>query len=333
MKTKPFSPVPGLAENTYVYVFNYAGSEIDFVADKAAYLAELDKHFAGSSAYTGMKENGIAVTGTAVAGVDLTVGSSGNNATIAIGAGAVVTTAMQYGSESAKKIIPIVLYKGSAVPFSDYVLIDEATSKITLKNSVINVPYSTTSAVDYIIYWSDHLSGYLVSIEAPNISLPIESSSFSAVGHSEPVIKITKRGEPEATGSLTVMEHMTAFMDSTNALLNVPGEELLYRIYGPDWTTPSNAGYTQSLWNTLKAPTRPFGIAILTVTGNPFDGGSTAYQNKLWGTMNFIYHCKVTSIGPKQNISNDSTDPILRTVEFTCAWPDQNAQTSILCGV
>jgi len=328
MKPKPYSMVPGLAENVFVYVFNYAGSDTDFDADKAAYKAELEKHF--PIAISNMPSYGLGITGSG--GLTATVGAS--NTTVALdGLGVCDASSMKYG-DSVGKPMPVCLYKGTAVPYSDYEYtgwVDGSGTETEPQIELIDKnTYNSNDSDDYVVYWSDHLSGNLVSIEAPNISLPYESSSYGAVGHGDPVIKTTKAGEADASGSITVIEHMTAFIMKTSGVAktvpeNVVGEELLWRIFGGDWT--ANMGYTAAMGNTLKRPTKPFGICIVQLSGENLESGTTG---KLWGKLQFIYHCKLTSIGPSQNISNDTTDPILRTVEFECQYPDSNGETSIL---
>jgi hypothetical protein len=238
---------------------------------------------------------------------------------------------MRYGSSAVDTPMPVVLYKGTAVPYSDMMNSELSSSPAEVGLIDKTSPYDSADEDDYVLYWSDHISGSLVSIEAPNISLPYESSSYGAVGHGDPVIKTTKAGEADASGSITVIEHMTAFIMSAAGPTpktvpeNVVGEELLWRVYGSDWT--ANMGYTAAMGNTLKRPTKPFGICIVQLSGENLENGTSG---KLWGVLQFIYHCKLTSIGPKQNISNDTTDPILRTVEFECQYPDSNGETSIL---
>jgi hypothetical protein len=312
MKPKPFSMRAGLAENTFVYIFNYAGDETSFDTDKTAYIAELEKHLMINNTLS-FPQYGIGVTGS----TDLTVTQPSSDTIITEGT---VTTGLNI-------TYPIVIYKGVAVPYSAVeTAYDPATGIIELTGTDY-----TTDSDDYVIHYSDHLLGDLVSIDAPNVGLPLESNSFNAVGHDDPVLKVTKRGDADASGSLSVIEHMTSLMESGGTTpLNNPGEDLLTRIYGSEWTQGSNGIYdSPATWNTLKAPTNPFGVAILVWTGQPLTGGSIA--GEVWGNLHFIYHCRLTNISAPQNITGDSTDPILRNIEFECQFPDSNQQITIYC--
>lgn len=315
MKPKPYSMRTGLAENTFVYAFNYVGDEVDFDVDKAAFKAELEDHLLINSTLA-VPQYGIGVTGA----TDLTV--------TAPAADTLITLTGTIDMSVSDVTYPLCIYKGVAVPYSAWkaaVGFAPATSVLTLTGTSY-----TLDSDDYVMYYSDHLMGDLVSVDAPNVSMPLESNSFNAVGHDDPVVKVTKRGDPDASGSLSVIEHMTAFLiDAATVPMNKPGEDLLARIYGSEWTTGSNAIYdADTTWNTVKAPTNPFGIAILTTTGLPLTGGSLG-AGHVWANLHLIYHCRLTNVSSPQNITGDSTDPILRNIEFECQFPDSNQQMTI----
>jgi hypothetical protein len=153
--------------------------------------------------------------------------------------------------------------------------------------------------------------GTLVSAEVGGVTLPIESSSFKAVGHVEPVVFVSRRGDAEGTGSIQVIMSLTSILFSGGSSpQNFAGEELYKRIYGANWAY-SNQGF--ALRNKLDFNTLPFGIAVLMHSGLPLVSGAA---NKVWGNLLCIYHCQLTSIGAPANVSADTTDPILINVEF-----------------
>lgn len=313
MKPKPFSMRSGLAENTFVYVFNYAGDETNFDTDKTAYIAELEKHLMINDTLS-FPQYGIGVTGT-----DLTITAPVSDT--------VITETAGTDTSGLSIVYPIVIYKGVAVPYS---AVETAYAPATGVMELTGTDYTIISN-DYVIHYSDHLLGNLVSIDAPNVGMPLESNSFNAVGHDDPVVKVTKRGDTDASGSLSVIEHMTSLMEAAATTpLNMPGEDLLARVYGTQWTQGSNTIYNApATWNTIAPPTNPFGVAILNWTGLPLTGGSIA--GEVWGNLHFIYHCRLTNVSAPQNITGDSTDPILRNIDFECQFPDSNQQITIYC--
>lgn len=314
MKPKPFSMVSSLAENTRVYLFNYAGDETDFATDKAAFRTELEKHIPIAIS-GGFRQNGIHLTGSG----DITVTDVTTKKNIVPAAGGVDLTGTNI-------LTPVVLYKGVAVPYSDFESVTLSTSVILLK-ATTSTTYPSNDSDDWIVYYDDPLSGYLTTIEAPTINLPLEQNSFNAVGHDDPVIKVTKRGDPDASGSLTVLESLSAHIfDGQTApeASSAPGEDLLSRVYGSAWTVGTNTIYADDTFNNLGAPAQPFGIAVFRFSGTALTGGGQA--GKVWAAVTHIYHCRLTSITPPQNVTGDSTDPVLRGIEFECQYPDQNQE-------
>jgi hypothetical protein len=316
MKPKPFSLIPALAENTYVYLFQYVGDDNDFETDKTAFNTELEKHFLANTTL-GMPEKGLDVTGA----TNLTVTDAAGKRVIALASAKDITaSSVDY---------PLVLYKGVAVPYSDFdggvTPWAKGTCTLTLKAGT-TAKYPSETETDWQIFYSDHLLGTLVSLDAGDVSLPLESNAFNAVGHLDPVIRTTRRTDPESNGSITVMESMTSFLfDSLTAPENTPGEDLLARVYGSEWTP--GAGY--DVRNKLKSPTNPFGIAVVQLSGKALAGDAAG---NVWGNVLFVYHCRLTQVGAPQNIQNDATDPILRSVEFDTRYPDDVEQTTIYTG-
>jgi hypothetical protein len=293
---KPFTLVPALNTNTLVYVFSYAGNASDFAADRTAFYVELAKHLLYNP---GITEYGIGCTGT-----DLTIGASTTSRTIALAAG-VIGTDVKY---------PVVLYKGTPIPFSDFLTVQSATPQITLRLTTVTL-YPSTTNTDYKVFFTDPVLGIVTNVEAGGVSLPLESNEFKALGHEEPVIKTVTRGDPEGTGSISVVSNMTSVLfDSSTVPKNNAGEDLLARIYGSEWT--ANAGIGTP--NILNFPTNPFGITILKMSGlRKGDAGNTG---KIFLRYRHIYHCMVTNIGAPQNLDNDSTDPVIWTVEYTSKY-------------
>ena len=297
MDKKPYPMIPAKNDNTYLYIFSYSGDEEDFDVDKAAFDAELKTHFQYANTVA-IPENGIGLTGS-----DLTIGASTTSRTIAC---ATATSVLHANCVK----YPIVLYKGNPIPFSDFLTSVSALGLITLA-LLTTTKYPSTTATDYKVYWSDHVMGTLVSAEVGGVTLPIESSSFKAVGHVEPVVFVSRRGDAEGTGSIQVIMSLTSILFSGGTSpQNFAGEELYKRIYGANWAY-SNQGF--ALRNRLDFNTLPFGIAVLMHSGLPLVSG---VANKVWGNLLCIYHCQLTSIGAPANVSADTTDPILINVEF-----------------
>lgn len=308
MQKKPYSMIPALADRTYLYLFNYAGDPDDFDLDQGAFDTELAKHAClGNSC----AENGIGLTGT-----DLTVTDATTYYTIE------TSTATTFDASQVK--CPIVFFKGKAIPYSHY----NGASPPSTTNGLITLTTATYAdytdvETDYVVYYSDHLTAYLISAEVGGVTLPIDTNSFNAVGHEEPVYVVTKRGTADGTGSVNVIMDLTAhLMDTLTAPVNWPGEELQKRIYGSDWTV--QAGWDAR--NPLQAPTQPFGIALLKHSGKSYG----AAQGNVWAVLTCVYHCELTTVSPLGNVSNDSTDPVSLSIDFTTKYPDKTDQAVIL---
>lgn len=309
MQKKPYSMIPALADRTLVYLFNYAGDPDDFDADKAAFDTELKLHL---SVGNSCAENGIAVTGT-----DLSCVLNVTKQEVKL-ASATTMTAAQVKH-------PLIFFKGKAVPYShfdDTVPPSTVDGLVTLTAAATSAGGYTVDETDYVVYWSDHLSGYLISADVGGVTLPIDSNSFNAVGHEEPVYRVFKRGTAEGTGSLSVVMDLTAHVfGAATAPANWPGEELQKRIYGSEWTT--GGGWDGR--NPLMAPTNPFGVAVLKLSGKQLSSA----EGHVWGVLTCIYHCELTTVSSPQNVSNDSTDPIALNVDFTSRFPDMTDQAAI----
>lgn len=310
MQKKPYSMIPALADRTYVYLFNYAGDPDDFDADKTAFDTELTEHLAVDVTAA---QNGIAVTGT-----DLSVLIPTTELEIEMD---VATT---FKSPHVKH--PIIIYKGKAIPYSHFkgaALPSTTNGKVTLTAAATTAGAYSVDETDYEVYWSDHLAGYLISAEVGGVTLPLDTNSFNAVGHEEPVYRIFKRGTAEGTGSINVVMDLTAHVfDTLTTPANWPGEELQKRIYGSEWT--AQAGWDGR--NPMIAPTNPFGIAVLKHSGKQLDSAA----GHVWGVLTCVYHCMLTAVSPLANVTNDSTEPIALSVDFTTRFPDMTDQAVIL---
>ena len=300
MKARPYSMIPALASRTYVYVFSYDGDEDDYAADKVAFDLELAKHIPFSA---GCAQNGIEVQGA-----DLDISDVGGVQTIKLASTATLPAAVCKH--------PVILHNGVAIPYSDFTL-----PIVLLDGAITLVAASTTTYPDngtHKVYYSDHLSGYLVSAEVGGVSLPIDINSFNAVGHEEPVYRVIKRGDADGTGSINVVNDLTAHMffgETTPE--NDPGEELFKRIYGSEWTS----GSAWDSRNAFRPPTKPFGVAVLQHSGKQYEGETLA--GHVWAQLLCVYHCMLTDIGAPQNITNDATDPIQQSVDFQSRYPDR----------
>jgi hypothetical protein len=99
-------------------------------------------------------------------------------------------------------------------------------------------------------------------------------------------------------------------------IYNLGPEDIFKRIYGADWT--ANIGF--NFRNRLNAPSKPFGICLLILSGKPLASGPAS---DVWGTMYCQQHCELVAIGNPQNVTNDATDPVTVSVEFTAKYaPD-----------
>lgn len=311
MEKRPFTVLPAKSDNTYLYLFSYEGDETDFVADKAAYETALKLHFMIDQPVA-VEENGLGVGGDTERAAQLTISFVATARTIALAAGALPATG--------EVAYPVCFYKGEAIPFSDYATITPATGLITLIADTVT-KYPSVLGSDYQVYYSDHVNGILVSADVGGLSLPIESTSYKAVGHVEPVVEVERRGDAEGTGTISVITALQSIMfDSGTVPLNAAGEELFARIYGTDWT--ANAGW--SARQKLNFNSKPFGICIVMLSGKSLTGGDAGH---IWGRIVCIYHCQLTSISSPQNVTNDTTDPILQNVEFRAKYPNPEFTT------
>lgn len=313
MQPKPYSMIPALIDNTYMYVFNYSGNANDFSLDQTAFNTEAEKHFAVNCS---CEENGLGLTGS-----DLFVTAAATKRTINIAS----TPTMP--ADTVKH--PIVLYKGEPIPFSDF---DAATPPSTVSGLITlkagsETTYPSTTLTDYVVYYSDHLNGILIGGSVGNVSLPLESSSFNVIGHVDPIYKVERAGEPEANGNIQVVTSLTSFLfggaTPDTAPRNYPGEEILKRIYGSEWV----AGAGWSARNAMRRPTNPFGIVIIQHSGLSL-GDS---QGLTWAKVTCVYHCRLTGISEIQNMSNDATSPQALQVEFNSRFPDKTDAAVIYC--
>lgn len=296
----PFPLTPVLNEKTLLYLFNYAGND-DQAIDFALYQAELSKHFLYNQG-TPVAEYGIKATGT-----QLTISAAATARTIQLaGAGEDITTeCAQY---------PVVKYKGDPIPFSDYDTVATAQGLITLKAGTTST-YTSTTATDYVVYYTDPVLGIVTSAEIGGVSLPIETSEFNTIGQSEPAISTRKRGDVESQGSLTVLANTSSILfDGSSTPANNPGEEIEARIYGSDWVTGSGI----SSANRVGVPTNPFGVALLMFSGEPKDLGATT--GRVWLKFILMQHCELLNINAPENVDASSTDPVLQTIEFQCRF-------------
>jgi hypothetical protein len=306
IEKRPFPIIPGKSDNTFLYLFSYSGDKEDFAADKLAYDTELKKHFMIDQT-TPVPENGIGVTGT-----DLTIAAVTTQRTIAL------TT----GDITAEIKHPVVMYKGEPIPFSDYESVAPTAGLITLIAGTDTI-YDSVIETDYVVYYTDHVLGLLVSADVGGITLPIESNAFKAIGHVEPVVEVQRRGDAEQTGTISVITSLSSILfNSQTTPENFAGEELFARIYGGDWSP--NAGFAGR--QRLNFNNDPFGICVLMVSGKALDSGDAG---DIWARMLFIYHCELTSISSPQNLTNDTTDPILQNVEFRAKYPVPEFATTL----
>jgi hypothetical protein len=298
MEKRPFPIIPAKSDNTYLYIFSYAGDAEDQAADKTAFDTELKKHFMIDQT-TPVPDNGIGVTGT-----DLTISVDTTKRTIALASGN-ITAEVKH---------PVVLYKGEPIPFSDYETVATSAGLITLKAGTATT-YPSTTDTDYVVFYTDHVLGILASADVGGVTLPIESNAFKAIGHVEPVVEVQRRGDAEQTGTLSVITSLSAIkFDGAGAPENFAGEELFARVYGSDWT--ANGGFSSR--NALNFANNPFGICVAMLSGKPLASGEA---NDIWARLLFIYHCELTGISSPQNLTNDTTDPILQNIEFRAKYP------------
>jgi hypothetical protein len=248
---------------------------------------------------TPVPANGIAVTGS----TDL----------LCTDVGGVLSIELTSGDITAEIKHPVVFFQGEPIPYSEYASVATTNGKITL-GAGSTAKYSTDED-DFVVYYTDHVLGILVSADVGGVSLPIESNAYKAVGHVEPVIEVSRRGDAEQTGNISVITALTSILFSgSTSPENFAGEELLARIYGSNWT--SHGGFNSR--NKLNFNTKPFGIAILMHSGKDLAAGDPYH---IWGRMRFCYHCELTNISSPQNVTNDTTDPILQNVEFRAKYP------------
>lgn len=297
MEKRPYPIIPAKSDNVFLYIFPYDGDDSDFTADKIAYNTELKKRFM-IDLTTPMEENGLGLTGSN----DLLCSAPG---------GGVLRIQNVSGATAGANVeFPIVFYKGEPIPESEIVQFVKAGCVIDIYDGIAK--YGTTEE-DFIVYISGHIWGILVSADVGGVTLPIESTSYKAVGHTEAVVSVTKRGDTESTGTISVITSLTSLIYyGLTAPVNLgAGSELFYKAYGSDWKPATSASFSNR--NKLTFNTKPIGICLVEVTGKRLNDVA---QGHLWGRITCIYNCDVTSISSPQNITNDAGDPILQNIEY-----------------
>ena len=319
MKAKPYSQIPALASRTQIGIHCYPLSGGD-PEDVSAHKAGWETNFPARSCVGGT----IDLYGFELTGADLVIDiDTGRRKIIPVNAGP--------GALSSSYGLPTLYHKGKAVPVShlDWYSSSDGSFLIT----VAQTPNYSTAAADYVVWYGDWLRAFVMSASIGGVDLPFESTALKGVGIDEDVYKTTKRGEVSATGTFTVVFDLTTQMQDGDVLSsNAAASEIFTRWHNLD------KRFYQNAWDERELIINSFlddradeslqrtSVSVLNRSGKRLD--DTIGQ--LWGVLTTMYDCRITGMDNYANISNDATDPIALTLNFTTRFPEDVNQVTIL---
>lgn len=320
MKKKPYSMIPALAQRTQLGIHTYVLSGGQGVEDYNSHKDGWDIIFPARSCLGGTVD----LYGFELTGTDLTVGIDTGRRTIEPSGSNPVATAQDYGMHS-------LYYKGKAVPFSHF---ESYTTTGKWFITVAETANYSADAADYVAWYGDWLRAYVMSAEVGGVDLPIEKSGFNGLGIDEEVYQTVKRGDMSASGAFTVAFDLTTqLIDSDTTPNNAAAAEIFSRWYKVD------KGYYHTAWDDRKTIIDDYlddrkglatpyyaSVSLLNRSGKRLD----AAQGQVWGVLTTLLDCRITSMDNYANITNDATDPVAFTVNFTTNFPDYVNQVTIL---
>lgn len=299
MEKKPFDLEIIEAPDVHLIVASYAEDK-DEVLDLANADAALDARFLVKDTQWSGYNGGYRET-SATGGIVTTVLATGV---------ITITMADTWEASGQKRILPLVYYKGSPVPYvggsgvNGITEWDGVTAK-TIKIDNTGSRYSATAA-DYEVTLLGDLPGQLEGVNAGGVSLPYTTTQLKSLGYRQPVsTKITEDGEA-VTGDFIFHEVINMFKNGST-VWNKPGEDVEAAIFGSQWVTGQA--------NKLTYQSNPFAMSIIEFGQNPLV--STAKAGKVFAVETRIYHCKLNNIPNPVNRSGGSTENVRKQYDFT----------------
>lgn len=320
MKAKPYSQIPALASRTQVGIHAYSLSGGLGADDFESHKAGWDITFPARSCLGGSVD----LYGFELTGSDLTIDLPASKRRIG-------PSGANPSSLHAAHGLAALYYKGKAVPYSHLDYYTSSNGDFTI--TIAATPNYGATATDYVAWYGDWLKAFVMSASIGGVDMPLDTSSFKGVGIDEDVYKVVSRGDLASNGSLTVAFDLTAQIQDGDVLSwNAAASEIFTRWYNVD------KRYFQSAWDDRKLiidqylDDRPgsspqyASVSVLNRTGKRLDDT----QGQLWGVLTTMFDCRITGMENYGNISNDSTDPISITLNFTTKFADRVNQVSIL---
>lgn len=300
MEKRPMELAALEQQHQHLVIASYT-ADIDPALDKIAADAALNLKILVTDTEWAAKNGGIRET-------------SGTGGIASIGAGPPILLTMADLWEAAgptKRIIPIVRFKGEAIPFvgtggvNGITTWDGLTAAKTITIDNTGGKYSTT-ITDYEVTLLGDLPGFLQALNAGGVSLPYTLTKNKSLGYRDPTFtKIVNDGE-EATGDFTFYEVVNAIKQGAG-IFNKPGEDVEAALFGSDWTAGAQ--------NRMTYQTNPFALSILQFTGNKLHDATKA--GAVFAIEQRLYAGRVSNIPNPQNKAGDATNPILKQFDFT----------------
>lgn len=301
MEKRPFDLAVLQQEHVHLIIASYDG-DVDGVIDRVNADAELDKKILITNADYEDANGGYRET-------------SGSTGIASVGAvGAVITITMLGAWEAAgptKKILPIVYYKGQAVPIVGTGGVNGITGwngLVAGKTIVVDNTagkYGTT-ITDWEVTLMGDIVGQLESIDAGGVSLPYTTNNFRSLGYREPTAVQTIQEGKQVTGSFTFWEAVNMFKNGAT-VHNTPGEDVEAAIFGSQWSAGAQ--------NEITYNQKPFAISILEFTGTALN--SATKIGSVFAVEQRIYGCTLNNIPNPANRGQGSTEPIKKQFDFT----------------
>jgi len=309
MKDKPYESQGFEAEDTILVIAPYTGDDNETI-DKAAADAALASQILFDDANWKEFNGGIAET-EATGGITSVVEDLGI-ITITMGAA-------WEAADDADVIMPIVLYKGKAIPYEHYYDVKSTTSHtIKIDNGATggNGIYSDTAS-DYVVYLCGSLLGKVKSAPAPEVSLPLTVTKTKVIGHQNPVRTTQKREGKDTTGRVTFLYDNKMIYHAgggvADHVMNSPGEDVWKKLFGADWQNSPN-------WNDLDYNDKVFAVSIIKWSGKSAATDSDVAIGKVFAEEIRMYHCQLTNLPADANIEGGSAEPITFDIEFNAKY-------------
>ena len=304
MKDKPWE-VQGLeAQDTFLVIAPYTSSDNETLdksaADAALALKILFDETNWKNFNGGIAEN--SDTGGIVSVAELT-------SIVTLTLGAAWETA-----DDIDTIIPIVLFKGKAVPFEHYYDIASKTGPtIKIDNTANggNGMYSTT-VTDYEVYLIGALHGVMKSIAGPETTLPLTVTKTKAIGHQNPVRTTQKREGKDTTGRFTFICDMKKKYHANGGagdhIMNSPGEDLMKLLYGADWQNSPK-------FNDVDYNDKVFAISVIHWSGKRASSTIDTNIGEVFAVEKRMYHCQISARPTYANVEGGAADSITLDIE------------------